>query len=530
MSKDKLPELNEQISHTFEKVIANAQIKTLDDIIEALAQVDSETQRDILINKLIKKFEKEEIKIDRRAILKDIKNNNSRNPEMKKKTSLMSLTPPIEIIEVIKTDQGLRYCLPDYEMKDSIELTGVIYTLPKQIDLVKLPTERFIQLGFLEDNDSKLFEDILTFIYEHLDLSTYDFGYKVLTLWVLHTWLLNKFNTSPIIHFLGPYASGKSRAGDVLSTLAKRGLATVNLTGASIFRVNEAYQPTFIIDEVKLTGKDRDRDILELLNVRFQRGRKVIRINMDKSGLDSIQEFNVYGATALSGLDELPETPRSRAIVFIMEQNVRPVAKSLDLKKADIFRDRLCAFRGRYLEEKMPRVERFVKDGRLADAIEPLHQILKLVKPEIEPDFIKYFKEIEKDRKEETFDSFDAEVVRALIKCKDNVDQGKILTSYIAEKFNEKKKESDQVSLKTIGKVLTRLKFKKTRTTGGIHARFWDEKLIKRLCKKYGLSDESDISDVKNLISGETNIFEDKVANNREIQGGKEEKILEGSL
>jgi hypothetical protein len=509
-NNEKLSELNEKISHTFEKAIENLQFKDVDGFIEkALSQLDSKIQQDFYTDKLVEKFKKEGIKIDKKSVQKDIKKFSS-NPEIKKLSSVSSVTsviPPIPIIEVIKTEEGLRYCLPDYEIKDSIEVDGSIYRPPLTVNLVKLPTDRFIQLGFSEDNDSKLYEDIKTFIYDHLDLSG-DFEYIVLTLWVLHTWLIDKFNVSPIIHFLGPYASGKSRAQDVLISLSKRGLSTVNLTGAPIFRVSELYQPTFGIDEVKLSGRDRDRDILELLNARFQRGRKVIRINTDRSGLDSIQEFDVFGATVLSGLDELPETPRSRALVYIMEQNIRPVARSFDSKGADILRDRLCAFRGRYIEEKMPQVDRFMKDGRLADAIEPLHQILKLVNPKIEPDFIEYFKKMEVERLEETYDSFDAEVVRALLKCRDKIENAKVLVSDVAFAFNEGKPEQDHLNIRTIGKVLTRLKLKKTRATDGKSAKFWEEKRVERLRQKYGLTEDTEDNEDKNPISGvEKNIL-----------------------
>ena len=495
MSTDKLSELNDKIPEVFDRVIEKAEIKDIPGIIKALSQVDFETERDVYIQKLIKKF-----KIGISGIKKDIKNISSK-PEMKKKKSLTSLTPPVILIEVIKTNGGLKYCLSDYEVKDSLEINGVIHRPPDSCDLVCLPTDNFFKIG-LEDSDKLLFDDIEKFIYQHLDVQD-KFAYKVLTLWVFHTWLIDRFTTSPIIHFLGPYASGKSRGGDVLSILARRGLSTVNLTGAPIFRVSALYQPTFIIDEVKLTGKDRDRDILELLNARFQRGRKVIRINTDKTGLDSIQEFDVFGATVLSGLDELPETPRSRSLVFVMEQNVRPVEKNLDIKRAEVLRDRLCAFRARHLEERMPNVERCTKEGRLGDAIEPLHQILKISKLAIEPEFAQFFRKLEKERKEETFDSFDAEMVRALLECRDKVEQGKILVSYVTDSFNEGKNEPDRLSIRSIGRVLTRLGLKKTRTTGGIHARFWDEKRIERLCKKYGLSDVSDESDDSDVKTGE---------------------------
>lgn len=415
--------------------------------------------------------------------------------------SLRSLRPPVAFIEVIKTKEGLKYWLANGEIKNSVDVEGTIYEPPPQVDLVTLPTEKALE--FVNSDNSNLFNEVKQFIHDHLDLEK-DFGYEILTLWVFHSWLIDKFNTSPIIHFLGPYASGKSRAGDVLSILAKRGLCTVNLTGAPIFRVGELYEPTFIIDEIKLTGRDKNRDILELLNARFQRGRQVIRINPDKTGLDSILKFKVYGATVLCGLDELPETPRSRAIIFIMEQNVRPVKEHLNLERAKILRDRLCAFRARHLINEMPKVERFVRDGRLADAIEPLHQIVGLINPELEEDFKAFFKKIEQENLEETFDSFDADVVRALLECRDEVEQGRILACHIIEAFNKKRSEPEKVDGRTIGKALTRLGFKKVRTTGGAKARFWNEKKIKRLQKRFGISDQSDQRDQSDLyLEGE---------------------------
>jgi hypothetical protein len=484
------------------EMINEGDSKDLRLIVKALARIKDEIERDLYIGKIAKKF-----KISRRAIQKDIKKY-SLPSQMKSKTSLSSLTsltPPTGLIELVRTEDGLKYCLPDFSLKDSLEVSGMSYRPPRNTTLINLPTIDFLKIG-VGDDDEILFDDVRDFIYDHVDLAE-DFGYEILTLWVFHTWLIDRFNVSPILHFLGPYASGKSRAGDTLGALAKRGLCTVNLTGASIFRVSEVYQPTFIIDEVKLTGRDRDRDILELLNARFQRGRKVIRINPDKSGLDSIQEFDVFGATVICGLDELPETPRSRATVFVMEQNTRPVLETINPNRAGILRDRLCGFRARHISEEIPKAKRFVRDGRLGDAIEPLYQILNIVKPEKETDFINFFRKVENKKREETYDSFDAEVVQALLKCRSKVRNGKIEVGDVTTAFNEGKSESEQLGGKTIGRVLTRLKLEKTRVAGGKTARFWNEERIERLCKKYGLGEDvsgvNEVSDEKNLKSEE---------------------------
>jgi hypothetical protein len=410
---------------------------------------------------------------------------------------IITLRPPIDIIEVLKAKDRLVYWLPDGSVEVLLKVGKVIYRPPEQDNLVKLPSINAMNIH--EDVD-ELYKDVRQFIYNHVDLPE-DFIYDVLTLWIFHTWLIEKFNTSPIVHFTGalPFPGvGKTKGGDALGCLAKRAISTVNIRGASLFRVNEFYSPmTFIVDEAKLTGKDRDRDVLELLNTRFQRGKKVIRIDLNQRGLESIQSFDTFGATVLCGIDKLPETPRSRAIVIEMSYNQREIREEIDVERAEILRDRLCAFRAKYFNVNLPKVTRFTQDGRLNDVVKPLYETLKLVKPKMEDNFITFFKKVEEERYLKFLESYELEreVLRAFIRCKNNTGRIRIPISDITQEVNQDLQKFEQIGSRQVSKILSDFGFDGKRGTGGIRVKVWNEEKILKLCQLFDI-DRDDISGI----------------------------------
>jgi putative DNA primase/helicase len=64
-------------------------------------------------------------------------------------------------------------------------------------------------------------------------------------LWILHTFLLEVFNTSPRLAITSPERQcGKTTLIDILGLVTRCPLPTANATPASIFRVIEMYRPT----------------------------------------------------------------------------------------------------------------------------------------------------------------------------------------------------------------------------------------------------------------------------------------------
>lgn len=389
-----------------------------------------------------------------------------------------------DLIEIMDTKKGLVFFMSDGTCQDFVLKDGIVY-VPARPKLFLIPDERV--LDYLNQDDTDLFDDVRNFIFDHLDCPD-ERHYPILTSFVFHTHLIEKTEASPIIRFYGQRGTGKSRGGDVLNELVRRSISTANLTGPGLFRVNDLYSPTFIIDEIQIFGKKGDKDLKDMLNVRYRRGNRIIRINKDKNGLESIQTFNVFGPTVLCGTEELPDTVRSRAITLFMEPNVRDVRRHIDKERASVLRNRLVAFRFRHFKTSLEEPERIVSNGRLDEVLLPLHQIIKLAKPEFEPEFVAFAKGMEVERIEEDFESFDSEVCRALIKCKSKATSGKIEVDDVTKEVNSGRGLLNPVNQRWIGSVLTRFGLKTCRFAGtGKYGRMWDEDRIKRLAKRFGI-------------------------------------------
>ena len=79
------------------------------------------------------------------------------------------------------------------------------------------------------------------------------------TLWVLFTYLLDAFETSPRLAITAPQKRcGKTTLLSLLYQLSCRPLAAANLTPAVAFRVIEAARPTLLIDETDTFVKEND--------------------------------------------------------------------------------------------------------------------------------------------------------------------------------------------------------------------------------------------------------------------------------
>ena len=97
-------------------------------------------------------------------------------------------------------------------------------------------------------------------------------------LWIVHTWLMDAWESTPRIAFLSPEpGSGKSRALEVTEPLVPRPVHAVNTTSAYLFRKvsDEAGPPTILYDEIDTVfgpkAKDNE-DIRGMLNAGHRKG------------------------------------------------------------------------------------------------------------------------------------------------------------------------------------------------------------------------------------------------------------------
>jgi hypothetical protein len=202
------------------------------------------------------------------------------------------------------------------------------------------------------------------------------------TLWVAHAHMVEHFHTSPRLGAISPEPeSGKTRLLEVVDLLTPNSMLIISPSVAAIFRKLSTEQVTLLFDEVdtifRNRGKeDQNEDLRALLNAGYRRGAAIPRCVGPKH---EVQDFNVFAATALAGIGDLPDTVMTRSIIIRMRRRSasEPVEQfRLRLHEAEghVLRDRLAAWAaavGPEVGEAWPELPEGVTDRR-AEAWEPL--------------------------------------------------------------------------------------------------------------------------------------------------------------
>lgn len=179
------------------------------------------------------------------------------------------------------------------------------------------------------ENDAKEGERMLASVYKFLGrFVAYpsDHARVAHALWIVHTHLMDKWDSTPRIAFLSAEpASGKSRALEITSLLVPRPMQAVNMSPSALFRSmgNENGLPTILYDEIDTVfgpkTKDNNEDIRGLLNAGHRRGQKAYRSQVRGTtvGVEAIEAFS---ALALAGLGWLPDTILTRSVIIRMRR------------------------------------------------------------------------------------------------------------------------------------------------------------------------------------------------------------------
>ncbi len=204
-------------------------------------------------------------------------------------------------------------------------------------------------------------------------------------LWIMHAHLVEEFDNTPRLAFLSPEpGSGKSRAMEVTELLVPHPVLTVNATPAYIFRKISADEelPTLLIDEADAIFNarrgDGNEDIRGLLNSGYRKGATAGRAVMRGKEVFT-EEFPSFCAVALAGLNDLPETLMTRAVVIPMKrrrknQSVEPFRRRLNGQEAEAIKqhlEELAKTIRPQVREAWPELPPGIQD-RHADKWEPL--------------------------------------------------------------------------------------------------------------------------------------------------------------
>ena len=145
-------------------------------------------------------------------------------------------------------------------------------------------------------------------------------------LWVAHTHLMSAWETTPRLAFLSPEpASGKTRALEITELLVPRPTPAINVSPAYLVRKvqDEDGLPAILFDEIDAVfgrkAQEGSEDVRSLLNAGYRRGATVGRCAM-RGSIAVPEELPAFCAVALAGLNDLPDTIHSRAVVIRMRR------------------------------------------------------------------------------------------------------------------------------------------------------------------------------------------------------------------
>ncbi|MDR0842167.1 MAG: DUF3631 domain-containing protein, partial [Acidobacteriota bacterium] len=195
-------------------------------------------------------------------------------------------------------------------------------------------------------------------------------------LWVAMTWFIDIVHVAPLAVITAPdKRCGKSQLLAIMGKMVCRPLLASNVSSAALFRVIEAWRPTFLIDETDAFMKDNE-ELRGILNSGHTRDSAYV---IRTVGDDHIpRRFSTWGAKALAGIGKLADTLMDRSIILEMRRKLR-TEKIEKLRHAgrDLFSDqarklaRFASDNGDTMRLARPEIPASMND-RAQDNWEPL--------------------------------------------------------------------------------------------------------------------------------------------------------------
>jgi putative DNA primase/helicase len=140
-------------------------------------------------------------------------------------------------------------------------------------------------------------------------------------LWVAFAWAHDAYVHSPILVISSKEPnSGKTTFVELIKFMVPRGISSIEITPAALYRAIEQWQPTLLVDEADVIFKQRD-DLRAVFNSGWTRGQGIIRCNPDTLDPEVFPTFapKVIGMKGL----KLPETTLGRSIVLVLKRKLR---------------------------------------------------------------------------------------------------------------------------------------------------------------------------------------------------------------
>ena len=355
---------------------------------------------------------------------------------------------------------------------------------PKDMVLWMIPKGAAVQQHFANDSDAALFRDLVTYCKTISDLPD-ELHYSFIAAYIMHTYLVDKFEYSPTVWFYAIPERGKTRTGKAMIYASYRGVHIITLREAHVIRLTQDLRATLFIDVSDLQQKMEANNVEDVILNRYEKGAQVPRVLHPELGpFDDTVYYDVYGATITATNETVNDVLATRTVQIIMPESPRQFNDDVKPIHGLPFRERLLGFRARWIDRELPELAKPC-NGRLGDILRCIRQIVNMVSTD-ESWFLTFVTGVEQRRKLSGADGLDAQVVQTIKDSQNTITLGHMFHEDVLRKVNAGRPENEKISPQKLGKITARLGFEKY-TSGQQRGIFWNRDLFVRLCERYGI-------------------------------------------
>lgn len=331
---------------------------------------------------------------------------------------------------------------------DPQKAVKLLVPLPAHKGLVQSNLIKFASGVEPYESPKALYEEVRSFIKQYMVLDE-DF-YTISALYVMMTWVYERFHALPYLRVIGNYGTGKSRFIEIVGNLSNRAImAGASITPAALYRTVDMIRGTLAYDEADLRFSDMSADIVKVLNGGHRKGMPVLR--MDGEGINmQPKAFEVYGPKILGSREPFSDLAlESRCLtqrLFPMKKVDVPVhiPESFDEDTTKL-RNKLLAFRfGHYqnIHDDEPSLGD-VAFPRLKQSALAITSLAKYIDQDMVPPLLEFLMRYEEQlRRAESTDIL-ADILLCIIRIVEfdprySRQDGRIYMRTISEAFNER--------------------------------------------------------------------------------------------
>lgn len=365
------------------------------------------------------------------------------------------------------------------------------YLRPLQLDVIKEGKLLLPSAAHSYISEEGLIEEIEAFVSTYLDLP-HPFYLKLVSHYILLTWVYDKLTVVPYLRALGDYGSGKTRFAQVVGSLSYKPLFLAGATSdAFIFRMIELFKGTLIINELERVNTDLQSQIVNILNNGYEKGLYIGKVEGDKNKVP--KTFDVFSPKIITTRVKFKDLALESRILSVpmrptKRKDIPTLIDSIFWDSARDIRNKLLMYRFNNLfaiefENKEVKLEKV--EPRLRQTLLPIFYVIQ--NQEVEDAFVSYALEFQgqivADR------SFEMEAILAEKLVELLEENEKITVKDVADELNKELSDKEQVTSKRAGKIIRGFGFN-TKRIQGVYNIIPNEQALDYIKDRFGLTIE----------------------------------------